>query len=76
MPSAIYRKIIFSFYIYFVQKMSSADYVCCIYSNALQTNFIMDAITMNPYQIAPNLREQSDRGPYCLRYKLPRANYV
>ena len=39
---------------YFVQKMSSAYNICCIYSNALQTNFIMEANTMNPDQTAPN----------------------
>ena len=37
----------------FVQKMSSAYNICCIYSNALQTNFIIEANTMNPDQTAP-----------------------
>ena len=36
-----------------VHKMSSAYYLCCKYSDALQTNFIMEANTMNPDQIAP-----------------------
>ena len=39
--------------IIFVQKMLSAYYICSIYSNALQANFIMDANTMNPDQTAP-----------------------
>ena len=30
--------------------MLSAYNVCCIYSNALQTNFIMEANTINPDQ--------------------------
>ena len=38
---------------FFVQEMLSAFYVCCIYSNALQTNFIMEANTMNLDQTAP-----------------------
>ena len=38
---------------YFVQKYSSVFYVCCLYSNALQTNFIMDANTMNTDQSVP-----------------------
>ena len=41
----------------------------CMYSNALQTNFIMDANSMNPDQ--PRrllLKEQSDLGPYCLQF--------
>ena len=36
------------------EKMLSAYYVCCIiYSNALQTNFIVGANTMRPDQTAP-----------------------
>ena len=35
---------------FFVQKTASAYYVCCMYSNALQTNFIMEANTKNPDQ--------------------------
>ena len=46
--------------------MSAAYYVCCIYSNDLLTNFVMEANTMNPDQTAP--KEQSDLGPYCLQY--------
>ena len=37
---------------YFAWEMSSAHYACCIYSNALQSNFIIDANTMNPDQTA------------------------
>ena len=33
--------------------MSSADYVCCIYPNVLQSTFVMDANSMNPDQTAP-----------------------
>ena len=33
--------------------MLSAYYVCCIYSNALQTNFIMKANSVNLAQTAP-----------------------
>ena len=31
----------------------SAYYICCVYSNALQTNSITEANTMNPDQTAP-----------------------
>ena len=34
----------------FALKMSSAYYVCCIYSNALQNTFTMEENTMNPDQ--------------------------
>ena len=37
----------------FVQKMPSALYICCIYSNVLKIYFITDANTMNPDQTAP-----------------------
>ena len=37
----------------FVQKMLSAYYACCIFSNALQSNFIMEANTTNSDQTAP-----------------------
>ena len=50
--------------LFFVQKMSVKD-VCCICSNALQTNFIMEANIISPDQSA---QEQSDLGPYCLQY--------
>ena len=33
--------------------MLSAYYICCIYSNALQNTFVMEANTMNPDQTAP-----------------------
>ena len=36
-----------------VLKMLSAYYVCCICSNAIQINFIMEAKTLNPDQSAP-----------------------
>ena len=48
----------------FVQKLLSAYYVCFIYSNAVQTNFIMEVSTMKPEQM------QSDPVPYCLIYRL------
>ena len=32
---------------------SKTSYTCCIYSTALQTNFIMGANTMNPNQTVP-----------------------
>ena len=38
-------------------------------SNTIQTNFVMDANTMNPDQTAP--QEQSDLGSYVLQYRLP-----
>ena len=50
--------------------MSPAVYVCCIYSNALQSNFFMEENNINPDQTAP--KEQSDLGPYCLQYRLPK----
>ena len=39
--------------IFFVPKMLSAYYVCCIYSKVLKTNLITEANTMNPDQTAP-----------------------
>ena len=58
---------------FFVQKMPSAYNICCKYSNAPQTNFVMEANTVNPDQTAPLLkREQSDLGPYCLKYRPPK----
>ena len=33
-------------------------------------DFFMESNNMNPDQTAP--REQSDLGPYCLKYKLPK----
>ena len=56
--SALFGDISFSFpYLtiilsFFVQKMLYAYYVCCINSNALQINFIMEANTMNLDQTA------------------------
>ena len=37
----------------FPLKMWSAYYICCMYSNALQNTFTMEANTMNPEQTAP-----------------------
>ena len=37
----------------FVLKISSAYYVCCMNSNALQNIFAMEANTMNPDQTVP-----------------------
>ena len=34
-----------------------------------ETTFIMEANTMNPDQNAP---DQSDLGPYCLQFRLPK----
>ena len=56
---------------FFVLKTLSALYVCCKYSNAFRLNFLMEANTMNPDQTAP--WEQSDLGPYCLQYRLPKT---
>ena len=41
--------------IFFALKMSSINYVCCKYSNALQTTctYVMKTISMNPVQTAP-----------------------
>ena len=41
--------------------MTSAYYICGIYSNALQTYFLMEANTMKPDQTVP--KGQSDLGP-------------
>ena len=42
-------------------RQLSAFYVCCIYSSALQTRFLMEANNMKPDQTVP--RQQSDFGP-------------
>ena len=42
-------------------KMLFAYNICWINSNALQDTFIMKANTMNPYQTAPNGKEQLNR---------------
>ena len=47
----------------FVLKMSTYQ------SNALQNTFTMETNTMNP-----DLKKQSDLGPYCLQYSLPKLN--
>ena len=54
-----------------VHKLSSAYYVCCIFWDALKNTLTMGANTMNPDQTA--LMEQSDLGPYCLKYRLPKC---
>ena len=46
---------------FFVLKMSSAYYVCCIHSSAHQTRFFMKANAMNPDQTVP--KEKFDLGP-------------
>ena len=38
-------------------------------SSALQNTFTMETNTLNP-----NLKEQSDLGPDCLQYRLPKLN--
>ena len=45
--------------IFFVLKISSIFYVCCIYSNELQNTFTIEANILNPDQTAP---KQSDQG--------------
>ena len=37
----------------FVMKMLYDLYICCIYSNAIQTSFIMEANNMSPDQTVP-----------------------
>ena len=39
--------------VFFVLKMSSAQYICCIYLDARQNTFTMEANTMNPDQTVP-----------------------
>ena len=52
-----------------VMKILSAFYVCSIYIQVhFRLDFIIEANTMNPDQ----LWEQSDLGPYCLQYRLPK----
>ena len=41
--------------IFFVLKMTTAYYVCCIFHKVLQTTFIMEAKNMSPDLIAPLL---------------------
>ena len=56
---------------FFVLKMS-AFYICCIYSNALQTKFEngIKHYEPRPKGVFVLLKEQSDLGPYCLQFKL------
>ena len=58
--------------IFFVMKMSSAFYLCCIsYIQVhFRLDFIMETNIMNPDQTAP--MEQSDLSSYCLQYRLPK----
>ena len=49
--------------------MLSAYTICCIYSNALQNTFTKVKSTMDPDR---TVLEQSDQGPYCLQYRLPK----
>ena len=44
-------------------------YVCCIYSSALQASIFVKTNNLNPDQTA---REQSDLGPHCLQFRLPK----
>ena len=46
-------------------KMLSAHFIFCIYSNALQKTFTIEANTMIPDQTA-------SKGPYYLQYKQPK----
>ena len=55
----------------FVLKMLSAFDVCCIYLSSHQTSFCFESNNVNPDQTAPK-GEQSDLGPYCLKYRLPK----
>ena len=48
-----FLNLILLIFFFLVQKMSSANCVCCIYSDALETTFIMETSNMNPDQAAP-----------------------
>ena len=50
-----------------IEMLLPALYICCIYSNVLQTNFITEANTVSPDQML--LSEPSDLGPYCFLYR-------
>ena len=53
--------------LYFILNILSAFYICCIFSNSLQTRFF----NMEANNINPESWEQSDLGPYFLQYRLP-----
>ena len=44
----------------FVQNALSAYCICCIYSDALQANFVMKANNTNPDQAAPMRERQRE----------------
>ena len=50
--------------------MASAFWSAAYIQVYFRLNFVMEANTMNPDQTAP--WEQSDLGPYCLQYRLPK----
>ena len=54
----------------FVLKISSAFYVCCIYSSSLQTRFYHEGKYYGPRSDC--FLEQSDLGPWCLQHRLPK----
>ena len=58
----------YSYNIFFDKKISSAYYICCIYSDALQYSFAMEANTMHP--------DQTALGTYCLQNRLPKHWHV
>ena len=57
-----------SHHYFFVLKILSPFYVCFIYSSTHTTSFFVKAVV----DTIAKLREQSDVGPYCLHYKLPK----
>ena len=65
-PILVYRVNPYPANIFFVLKLLSAFYVCCIIlqSSALHTRFYRGSKHYEPW-------EQSDPGPYCLQYRLP-----
>ena len=59
--------------LFFVQKMLSAFYACCIYSNALQIRFFfMESNIMSRVHPRSETKEWSNLGPYCWQYRLPK----
>ena len=61
-PSGPLVILTFSQPLFLVLKMLSAFYVCCIFSNALQTHFFLEA----------NNIYHDHLGPYYLQYRLPK----
>ena len=56
----------------FILKMLSVFFMCAAYTQVhLRLDFLMQTNNMNPDQTA--LEEQSDLGPYCLKYRLPKS---